>query len=559
MAKIRSGPDRQTTELGVVSLTMYTAPSAAAAVAAGDCTERAGRSEPRSSSRKVLLLSVITMTAWSLLMWLSRHEPPSFGTAVGQLTRSLTSALFLAAGAMRCTAWRLTRTSETLWNAMALIVIGLSLPMVTAVRLAVHGGPTDAATVFARLLMVFAVLGLTVVALVAGTTDSRLRPVRVVAPMLALFGIATTMALIIGPPAGAPNALALPIFSGAEWLATAVWTGLAVTLLDLGRRHGRRLHLWAAASLGLMAATELAQALALSGSIRLVDFATGLQMLTAALAACAAAVGVSEAFGAADTRTDRLTGDLEVVRADLLETERRELERLHDARTALTGLMGASRLLAGPTADGTMDRDRLHDMMIAELTRVGVLLDPAAAIRIAPFRVSDALEPVIVAHRLAGLQVHVDVDASWAMGDVGSFATAAANLLSNAVKHAPGARVTVHVATVGPVAVIRVSDDGPGIPVAEMTAVTGAGTRGSTAGGIGSGLGLHTATRAMKGQGGTLDLARDGQPGTTVLMTLPATTDPAAPRSASLHSATSSLPQPIWPRQLAALTAPVGV
>ena len=58
----------------------------------------------------------------------------------------------------------------------------------------------------------------------------------------------------------------------------------------------------------------------------------------------------------------------------------------------------------------------------------------------------------------------------------------------------------------------------------------------------------------MTEQRGTLDLIHDGRPGMEVLLTLPAAMDPAL-----LIRVTSVVPQPVWPRQFAALTAPVGV
>ncbi len=433
---------------------------------------------------------------------------------------------------------------------MALIVIGLSLPMITAIRLSVQGSPTTTAPTVAHLVMVFSVIGLTLLSLSPGASGRNLRPLRVVGPVLAAFGTATTIVIIIGPSADSPHGMGMPVFRLGEWAATAMWLGLAVAFVRPGRRHHRSTQLWRAASLGLMAAAELARALSLSGPVRLVEFSSGLQLSAAGFAACAAAVQLYEALRVTELRTDRLTGDLIVVRTGLLDTEQRELERLHDARTAMTGLMGASRLLAGSDPDHALDRLRLRDMMVAELGRVGALLEPHTGFGLSRFRISDAIAPVVIAHRLAGVDVRLETDDHWAVGSAVATATAVANLLSNAAQHAPGSKVVVSAVTVGPASVIRVTDDGPGIPPDERGYVLRSGFRGSTARGRGSGFGLFTAARAMADQGGTLEFVRVDV-GTSVMLTLPASTAVAdtgtseaatAPSRRPLHYVTTPTP-----------------
>ena len=67
---------------------------------------------------------------------------------------------------------------------------------------------------------------------------------------------------------------------------------------------------------------------------------------------------------------------------------------------------------------------------------------------------------------------------------------------------------------------IRVDDDGPGIPSAERELVLQRGRSGSTPA-PGSGLGLHTAARSMREQGGGLELTERPGGGTRVSLTLP--------------------------------------
>jgi signal transduction histidine kinase len=69
--------------------------------------------------------------------------------------------------------------------------------------------------------------------------------------------------------------------------------------------------------------------------------------------------------------------------------------------------------------------------------------------------------------------------------------------------------------------VLTVDDDGPGIPSGDRARVLRRGVQG-VAGGPGTGLGLHTATRAMAAQSGSLRLADRPGGGTRVILTLPA-------------------------------------
>lgn len=103
------------------------------------------------------------------------------------------------------------------------------------------------------------------------------------------------------------------------------------------------------------------------------------------------------------------------------------------------------------------------------------------------------------------------------------------NLLDNAIKYARrGCSVLVELETAGEVHVVRVSDDGSGIPPEAQAHVfdrffraDAARTRSATTGG--AGLGLSIAWRIARAHGGDLKLTSSSERGTVFTLTLPAT------------------------------------
>jgi two-component system sensor histidine kinase SenX3 len=85
---------------------------------------------------------------------------------------------------------------------------------------------------------------------------------------------------------------------------------------------------------------------------------------------------------------------------------------------------------------------------------------------------------------------------------------AVANIVENAVKYAPDSQVDVRVRGEGDLAVVEVSDSGPGIPLEEQTQVFDRFYRGRdrTDSAEGFGLGLAIAKRAVERAGGAISL-----------------------------------------------------
>jgi signal transduction histidine kinase len=207
-------------------------------------------------------------------------------------------------------------------------------------------------------------------------------------------------------------------------------------------------------------------------------------------------------------------------------------ERLHDARSVLAGLAGGINVL---TRNGSPERRDLRRMLVAELDRLQSLLDANDPEPITDFELDKALEPVLLAHRLDNEDIRCELAPIVVRGRPHATAAVLDNILRNAQTHAPGASVNIDMSTAGGSVVVRVGDDGPGIPRAECVDVLRPGVRGSTARGPGSGLGLHSAASAMAKQQGYLRIDRRRDGGTMVTFSLPLS--PATlPRLSARHS-----------------------
>jgi two-component system sensor histidine kinase PfeS len=105
-----------------------------------------------------------------------------------------------------------------------------------------------------------------------------------------------------------------------------------------------------------------------------------------------------------------------------------------------------------------------------------------------------------------------------------SLAQALENLLRNAIRHSPpDGRVSLDGWREGEVWHLRLSDQGPGVPHAELERIFKPYQRLADSG-AGFGLGLAIARRAIELQGGRL-WASNGHPGLCLHLTLPAASD----------------------------------
>ena len=111
--------------------------------------------------------------------------------------------------------------------------------------------------------------------------------------------------------------------------------------------------------------------------------------------------------------------------------------------------------------------------------------------------------------------------------DVEAFALALNNLLENAAKYSPaGTEIDVSVATGDDRRVlVRVNDQGAGIPTQELGVIFDKFVRGSAAeasGVRGTGVGLALAREIVRGHGGDISVESDVGCGSTFTVVLPA-------------------------------------
>lgn len=105
------------------------------------------------------------------------------------------------------------------------------------------------------------------------------------------------------------------------------------------------------------------------------------------------------------------------------------------------------------------------------------------------------------------------------------------NVIHNAIEHCPeGARIHVETARFSrKQAMIRVTDDGPGIPLEQQQRVFERFYRGPGSRRPSLGLGLAIASALVKSQRGAIHLKSEPHEGCSFTLTLPASADASSP------------------------------
>lgn len=176
-----------------------------------------------------------------------------------------------------------------------------------------------------------------------------------------------------------------------------------------------------------------------------------------------------------------------------------------------------------------MHRNACHlQQMIEELLELARMERSAYAIERQPIAISTFLNDLVLSFGSYALENQVKVlatelDEAMIEADTEAFRKACSNLISNAIKFSPqGGDVVVEGRVERDKYLIRVSDQGRGIPENELDAVFGRFYRASNSGFIkGSGIGLSIAKEIVELHEGTLTVENRPEGGAVFTLTLP--------------------------------------
>jgi two-component system, OmpR family, sensor kinase len=201
----------------------------------------------------------------------------------------------------------------------------------------------------------------------------------------------------------------------------------------------------------------------------------------------------------------------------------------HELRTPLTSIRGYAELFRRGAARRPDDLEKAMHRIEDEAARMGVLVDELLLLARLDQGRQPAREPVLLAEIASDAcddlrtaapdrQVHLEADADVVVnGDEMQLRQVIANLLTNARVHTPsGTRVDVRVASVDGIAVLEVTDHGPGLPAQDLPHVfdrfyRADQSRARDHGGAGLGLSIVAAVvQAHGGRVGAMNVAGAG-------------------------------------------------
>jgi signal transduction histidine kinase len=206
----------------------------------------------------------------------------------------------------------------------------------------------------------------------------------------------------------------------------------------------------------------------------------------------------------------------------------------HELRTPITTIMGLAQILARPgRTDDEVSRTALLEDVRSEAERLHRLVEDLLVLsRVERGRLEVEAEPTeprrllerIVMHEgreLPSITVETDLepDLPIVAGETTYVEQIVRNLLNNAAKYSPlGSRVVVSAHRVDGSVVVRVTDDGPGIPPASVERIFELFYRDPTSSRLvaGSGIGLFVCASLVEAMGGRIWASRPSAGGTEV-------------------------------------------
>ncbi len=223
--------------------------------------------------------------------------------------------------------------------------------------------------------------------------------------------------------------------------------------------------------------------------------------------------------------------------ASLRELERARSEFVavvtHDLRTPLSVIRGYLDLLAEkngnskvPIDEAVVQVGKLDELVDRILT--GVRSDrhdlpqrrTRFDLRVAVAATLAELAPVARRHRLSAPRTGAPI---WVRGDRRKVSDVLAGLVHNATKYAPAkTRIAVRLEAKADRAIVRVSDEGPGVPPNERPRMFEPYARGDHNDVPGTGIGLFSSRRVIEAQGGDIWYEETAGGGATFAFSVPA-------------------------------------
>jgi K+-sensing histidine kinase KdpD len=203
----------------------------------------------------------------------------------------------------------------------------------------------------------------------------------------------------------------------------------------------------------------------------------------------------------------------------------------HDLRTPLTSIIAAGTALDSPTLTEE-ERHELSEAVVAEGQRLSRLVENlldvsrlesgSARPRQEPVDLAGVLEAARESIGGGGAEIRLGIDAEIpaVLADPVQLERAFANLFENGVRHGAGRQVLVRSRETGGRLVVRVVDQGPGIPEQEREQIFEPFYRREGAS-QGSGLGLAIAKGFIEANGGELAVESVPGQGSTFVVTFP--------------------------------------
>lgn len=238
--------------------------------------------------------------------------------------------------------------------------------------------------------------------------------------------------------------------------------------------------------------------------------------------------------------TDALAKERELARLRAIEGQRAQFVSTvaHELRTPLSGLSGyLDLILEGRVGDVEIEREFMQRSrtivgsmaaLVDDLLELSRLESGTLALELEPFSVADALHAVssgllpIALDRGMPLQVSAPPRLRAATGDRRRVEQIVTNLAANAIKFGGDRGVELAGWFEGPVAVIAVRDEGPGIAPADRERIFERFYRMADHEPItGTGLGLPIARDLARAMGGELDVASVPGVGSSFVLVLP--------------------------------------